>query len=286
MGTQIVPVQVIPSGDLSKLQTALTELREEDAKLQELKLEAQAYAVISSKADSEAAAKIVADLRQRKKIGGFKINPFLAIVEQVAVTLRDYRDKHENTCKEIAEPLSRAIVAWDEQERKAALAEQDEINRKRRADAALLAEVERKAREKQAETDRKERQKEIDASRKAGDLTAKGAAKLTQQASEAAERQKEDAAQQAEKTAKDVKLVEVKPDLTKVAGLRRAVTWFFKIVDITKVPREFLYPTRRDDGSYDPAKFPVIGDHVRETKDKGKAEAACPGIVVWSETKV
>lgn len=61
----------------------------------------------------------------------------------------------------------------------------------------------------------------------------------------------------------------------KVAGARARVNWKFRIVKAQKIPIKYLTP----DGM-------AIGKMVRETEDKKKAEAECPGIEVWCEDKI
>jgi hypothetical protein len=66
--------------------------------------------------------------------------------------------------------------------------------------------------------------------------------------------------------------IKVLPNIPAVAGTSARRNWKFRIVDPSKIPARYLMP---DEIS--------IGQMVRNTKDKKKAEAECAGIEVWSE---
>jgi hypothetical protein len=162
--------------------------------------------------------------------------------------------------------------AWANEERRKAEEEQRRINEERRIEAARKAEEERKEREKQAEIERKAREKEIEAQRKAGEIKAKEAERLRKEAAAAQERERIRAAEDAKKAAESVQPVTVKPNIPTVAGTKNQVYWKFRIVHPALIPITYRIPDEV-----------AIGRMVRDTKDKAKAEAQCPGIEVWSE---
>jgi hypothetical protein len=150
----------------------------------------------------------------------------------------------------VLEDVERNRRTWEEDERRKAEAEQHR-----------LQEEARKAAEARAAEERKAREKEIAAQIRAGEIGKREAKAL-----------KEQAAVAEQVAAKDVPEVKVQAAIPTLAGTASRRTWKFRIVDASRIPRNFLMP---DETS--------IGRMVRDAKDKGKAEAECPGIEVWSE---
>lgn len=278
--------ELVPQKELSNYAKAVTELAESTEKLDGLAEQAKQYAVIGSKEDFTKAATILSEVRSMKKQGEFKIGPFVDMLNTAVKHVRQYRNDYEAKVKSIDDSLNAQLADWNRREAEAAQKEEDEKNAKLRKEAADRAAEQKRLADKQAEEDRKKKQKEIDAQARAGEIKKREAADLKKKADEEAARTKQANAQQAQVTAADVHEVRVLPDVPKVSGLRKQTYWHWKLSDITKVPREMLYPTKRDDGTYDTAKFPSITQMVSKTKDKRKAESACPGIVVWSDDRV
>jgi hypothetical protein len=172
----------------------------------------------------------------------------------------------------ILETVERRRKAWEEEERRKAEAEQRRLQEEARIAAEKKAEEERKEREKAATEERKRREKEIEAQRAAGELKAREAARLAKEAKEAEERERKRAAEDAKKAAAEVPQIEVKANITAVAGTASRRNWKYRIKNPGAIPRAFMMPNEIE-----------IGRMVRDTKDKAAAEAECPGIEVWSE---
>ena len=252
--TKAQSVEVIPSSEMKGLVNALGELKEEGAKLAELKVKAEAFTTIRSAEEYSSAGEVLAEVRDIKKIGGLKIDPFLAIADRVMKFLRNERSKHEIAADAIGAPLAQKMSDYKRQEREAAAREEQRINEERR-----------KAAEAQAEEDRKKREAEIKAELKAGDIGKREAKQLTKQAEE-----------EARATVASTQAIRVEPNIPKVPGLtRKPLHWTFKIINPELVPRPWCIP--------DESK---IGVEVRKIQDKEKAEALIKGIEVSSEDRV
>ncbi len=172
----------------------------------------------------------------------------------------------------ILETVERGRKAWEEQERQRTEAIQRAEQERARIETERKAAEERRERECLVEEERKRREKEIDTQRKAGDLKAAEAKKLQKQADEEAVRAKALAADEEKRQSANVPVVEVKANITAVAGTASRRNWKYRIKNPGAIPRAFLMPNEVE-----------IGRMVRDTKDKTKAEAECPGIEVWSE---
>jgi uncharacterized protein YhaN len=233
--------------------------------------------VVKDQAGYLQACEIALAARRYIKDVGFKLDPGIESAREHLNTLRNQKAQYVDPAEQIAKLAAGKGAAWKEEERRKALAEQNRINEERRIEAAKKAEEERKERERQAEIDRKAREKEIEAARKAGEIKAREAARLKKEAEEAAARERARAAED-ERLAKQDALMDtvtVKPAVPTVAGIRARVQWKFRITNPSKLPRQYLM-----------ADEVAIGQEVRRLKDKAKAEAAIPGIEVYSEDAI
>jgi hypothetical protein len=253
--------------------TAITSTTALQSTIDQMKREASAIVVLAAN-DYAAVAQFIVHVRNVKKQIGFLLDPGIQSAQAHVNELREGKARYVRQIDELDAIASKPAEDWKRREREASEAEQRRINEQRRVDAARVAEEERKAAEKQAEEDRKRREAEIKAAQKEG-MGKREAERLRKQADEDAARRKEQAARDAEAMKANVQDVTVAPSVPKVAGIRAHVNWKFKLVNVAKVPRSFMSP---DDV--------LIGRMVRETKDKAKAEAACPGIEVWSEDAI
>ncbi len=231
--------------------------------------------VVTDQAGYLDATEIVKAARTYKKEVGFELDHGIQSARDHLTLLQDQKKRHCAPADEIEQIASQKAETWKGEERRKAAAEEARINEQRRIEAQRKADEERRQAEAEAEADRKRREKEIEEQRKAGELNKREADRLKKQAEADAESQKELAAKQAEETAANVKTVTVQPSVPKVAGIRARVNWKFKIVDATKIPRGYLVPDEV-----------AIGATVRALKDKAKAEAAIPGIEVFSEDSI
>lgn len=172
---------------------------------------------------------------------------------------------------EILESCKRSRKQWEENERRAAEAEQRRINEENRRLAAEKAEEERQERERQAFAERRQQELEADKLRKAGEISKREADKLKKEAVAQEERQRQQAADDAKLQAQ-VAPVEVKASIPTLQGTQSRRNWKFKVTHKSIIPRQYTMPD-----------MVAIGQMVRDEKDKDKAEALCPGIEVWSE---
>jgi hypothetical protein len=279
-------LEIIPRSELSNYKQSVLDLELQSKELDALGVQALQFTTIRTKDEANAAAAILSQIRSRKKIPGFKIDPFLDIIKRVANHVREIRDNLDAKIKGLDEPLAQKIADFDRREKAAAQKEEDEKNAVRRKEAADKAAADKREADWKAEEERQARQREINAAAKAGDVGKREAAQLKKQADEDADKIMQQNAQKAVVAATDVKDVKVKADIPRGIGLRRVTRWFWRVTDITKIPREKLYPSKQQDGTYDTAKFPAITELVNSEKNKAKAEAACPGIEVWSKETV
>ena len=257
--------QVIPSTDLKGLEGALAELQQVASVLPKLKAKAEAFTIIDTADECKAAKVVLGDIRALRKIGGFKIDPFLGIVKQVGDFLRGERSGHKAKCDALDKPLTQKIRDYDDKETARALEDQIRENEERTRKAREEADAKRRDDEAKAEADRKARQKEIEAARKAGEVGKRESDRLKKEAAEKEQRDREQAAREADAAAAAVKPVTVKPNIPTQAGVVIRRNWRFKIVDATKIPRAFLIPDEQ-----------AIGAIVRANKNKTMSAADCP----------
>jgi hypothetical protein len=253
--TQIQPIDVKP------IETKLTILRARAEQIQ-----------VTDQTSYAAACQIVLDGRAEVKAIGFVLDPGIESAKGHLDTLRNQKKGFVDQITPITAIAERKAEEWKAEERRKAEAEQRRINEERRIEAARVAEVERKERERVAAEERKQREAEIAAAQKAGDLRKREAEKLRKESEAAEARERQRAADDAKAAAENVQEVTVKAAVPTVSGIKARVNWKFKIVDETKIPREYLMP--------DEVK---IGSFVRATKKPG---AVIPGIEAYSEDSI
>ncbi len=242
--------------------------------------------VVSDALSYEQACQIALEGRAEIKAIGFVLDPGIESASRHLDMLRNHKNQFVNQLSPIIYTASKKAADWKAEERRKAEAEEARLNEQRRIEAQRKATEDLQAAKAQAAADRKRREAEIAEAQKAGEIKAREAERLKKQAAEDHARAKEQAKQAAQAAAENVPQVKVEPAVPKVAGIKARVNWHWKMKQIDLVPRQFLYPLTDGNGQYDPEKFPRIGRMVRETKDKAKAEAAIPGIEVWSEDAV
>lgn len=221
------------------------------------------------------ACQITLDARAYIKAVGFELDPGISKAKETYDHLKNQKDKFVAPAKAIAETASKKGEDWRAEEKRQAEAEARRLQEQARIEAERKAADERRAAEVQAEADRKKRQAEIDALKASGEIKAREAEKLRKQAEADALAAKEAAAAQEKLTAAAVAEVKVVPSIPKVAGIKGRTNWKFKVVDAAKLPRHYLMPNEV-----------AIGADVRNIKDKAAAEAAIPGIEVYSEESI
>lgn len=218
------------------------------------------------------ACQIALDGRKEIKAIGFVLDPGINSARDHLDMLRNQKAAFVNRITPSIELASRKAEEWKAEERRKATAEEERINQQRRAEAAQKAELERKAAEAQAKQDREQRERELAEARKAGEIGKREEARLAKAAAEAEAAAKKLAAKQAAETAANVQDVTVAPSVPKVAGIRARVNWKFRIVDVNKIPRQYMQPNEVS-----------IGYFVRETKQAGEV---IPGIEAYSEDSI
>jgi hypothetical protein len=212
------------------------------------------------------------DIQAYAKAVKFETGPEIEIAKERLRALQSQEKMLLAPAESMLETADSKRKSWEEEERRKAAEEQRRINEENRIAAQKKADEERIEREKQAKIEREAREKEIAKQRAAGEIKAREEAKLRREAAEAEERERQRAAEDAKKTAESAPQVSVKPNIPTVQGVASRQNWKFKIVDETKVPRVWCMPNEV-----------AIGRFVRDCKDKAKAEAAIPGLEVWSE---
>jgi hypothetical protein len=201
-----------------------------------------------------------------------KLDPFVNIAKNNYDDAKAERAKWVDPGEAIDDQLAQKVKEFERLERERTAREQEEYNRQKREREAREADAQRKVAEAQAKADREKREKEIAEARKAGELKAAEAKKLQKQAEEQERIAKEQAAKNAEAEKANFQEVTIKPNIPTVAGVPSRLTWKFRILDATRIPRAYMQPNEMK-----------IGAEVRFTKDKGKSEAAIPGIEVYQE---
>lgn len=212
------------------------------------------------------------DLAAYVKAVRYQTGPEIEIKKEELRNLQSQEKMLLSPAETALDVVNRRLKDWENEERRKAEEEQRRINEENRIKAQQQADAERKEREKQAEIDRKAREKEIEQQRKSGEIKAREAERLKKEAAEAAQRERDRAAADAQKVVENAQQVTVKPNIPAVAGTVSRVNWKFRMVNPKAIPAKYLVP---DDVA--------IGQMVRKTQDKEKAQAECPGIEVYQD---
>ena len=223
------------------------------------------------------------DVRNYIKDAKAALDPFVNMAKRTYDDARDERSRWVDPAQMIDDALAAKVKEFERKERDKAMREEEERNRVKREAEAREAEYQRKIREAQALEERKARQKEIDEARKAGDLNKREAERMKKQAEEEERQKREQAAKDAEATKANFVPDRVLPQIPTVSGVPSRRNYRFEITAIEKIPRYLLYPNKGTDGKYDPAKFPAIGEKVRDDKNPAKSMAEIPGIRAFED---
>jgi len=261
--------------------TAITSTTALQSTIDTMKREVGLVLVVRDANEYAAVAQRLIRIRALKKQIGYLLDPGIQSATAHLNELREGKARYVRQIDELDATASRPAEDWKRREREAEQSEERRINEQRRVEAARVAEEERKAAIAEADRQRKIRLKEIEAA----DLKRGEANKLRKQAEEEAERKKQQAVTDAEAAKANVQDVTVKPNVPTVAGVRAHVNWKFKMKDENKLMDAFR-EQRMELRPFVEANLVEIGRMVRETKDKTKAEARCPGIEVWSEDAI
>jgi len=233
-------------------------------------LRTRAESIVVRDADSYAAAcQIALDGRAYIKKVGFELDPGIQSAKDHMDLLRNQKAKFVDPAKQIVEVAAQKAESWKAEERRKAEAEQERVNAERRREAARLADEERRKADAAAAEQKKIRDAQIEEARKAGEIGKREAARLAKQAEEDRLAAQELARKQELVAASSVQEVKIAPSVPKVAGIKARVNWKFRIVDASKLPRQFLIPDEV-----------AIGQHVRSVKQAGEV---IPGVEAYSE---
>lgn len=267
-------VSIVPQVPMEGVQTANRDLGELTVALADYEKEARALTVESPEQYASAGA-LLLKVRDVKKKAKYIMTPLKSIAQTIANTFRTMELTPLNKCEAIEMVIENKMNEQKARERAAAQAEQTRINEENRRKVAEAAEERRKADEQLAEQRRKETEKHIKEMERAGELKKREAEKLRKENEEAARREKAEAAELAAIAKENVQEVKVLESTPKVSGLRQRVNWKFRIKDASKVTRGFLVPDET-----------LIGQTVRNLKDKHRAEELIGGIEVYTEDAV
>jgi hypothetical protein len=234
------------------------------------------------------------DIQAYAKAVKFETGPEIEIAKERLRALQSQEKMLLAPAESMLETADNKRKSWEEEERRKAAEEQRRINEENRIAAQKKADEERTERERIAMEERKQREEEAkrvaaeaaheaERARKAGEIGKREAERQKKEAAEQMERdrkaaaeaearEKARAAQDAKEMLYNMPQVSVKPNIPTVQGVASRQNWKFKIADETKVPRIWCMPNEV-----------AIGRFVRDAKSKEKAEAAIPGIEVWSE---
>ena len=276
--------EIIPSVDQHSLSLALSELQDELSIVPEWADRALKLTVTNAE-EYKAAGEFRAEVRSRKKIVRFKLDPFQEVAKRVTDFLKNKRYDAELAFEGIDATVTAKMNAQAERERIAAEAEQRRINQERLYRAEQEAKERRAEAERQAEADRKQRAKEIEEARKAGELNKRAAEKLRKEAEEKAKRDREAAAKEEAEAKANFKEVSVKPNLPTVQGSRRHRNFYAEFTDFPALLE--AWRQARNNGSLDRAAYlkrfimgdeKELGREARDVQDSNKLITMIPGI--------
>lgn len=191
-------------------------------------------------------------------------------------TIKNELKGHVVEAEEIISIAEKKAEAYRAEEKRLADAEQKRLNDEAARAAQVKAEQDKREAEKAAAEKKRTTIAEVNQLLAAGRIGKREAAKRLKEAGAEEEAAIQSAAAVAEEQkAAPPPQIKVAPSIPKVAGIKGRTNWKFKITDETKIPRLYCTPDEV-----------AIGNMVRATKDKAKAEALIPGIEVWSEESV
>lgn len=230
----------------------------------------------------------VQEARAISKQGELKLNPFKAVINRVKDYVQTKLKEHELEADSVAKIGADKQSEYNRLEREAAQREQDEIRRRDKEAAEKRAAEQKKADEQAAKERKEKRIAEIRAMLKKGEIGKREAEKLLREAGATEEADKAKAAADAEQVATNVPQRNVLPNKVTVAGQRARAPLVYEITDISRIPRELLYPNPdQKTGKWKPEDFPRLNKAVREASGEKSAEAtAGGGIRCWRDDRV
>ncbi len=233
--------------------------------------------VVSDAHGYETICKLVVDGRDEIKAIGFVYDPIIASAKKHLEDVKQQKAEKVNQIQPIVDRAAEKGAAFKREEREAAEREAARLNREAQDKADAEANEVFATAVKELNALSKADLRRVEQLLRSRQITKAEAIRRRDAILASVQTQKTDAAHQAEaiREAPKVAPVTVQPNVPKVAGIRGRVNWKFKVVDASKIQRGYLIP---DEVS--------IGQEVRRIKDKAKAEAAIPGIEVWSEDAI
>lgn len=253
---------------MSTTQAIVVDTKPFETGLSRFKKEAESI-IVKDQQDYIMACQLALDVRSYVKDVKSKMKPGIDSAKAHLDFLKNEMSKYVTPAEMIDQIVSQKAEAWKRAEREAAERERQREQQRVEAEARAKAEAERKEAERIAAEQRKAREAELAEMRKAGEIKAREAEKLRKEAEAQEQRARELAAQQEAEAAKNVPIVRVETAVPKVAGIKARVNWKYRIIDASKLPRQYLMP---DDVK--------IGSFVRSNKQSGEV---IPGVEAFSE---
>jgi len=270
--------------------TAIVVKEEIEKGLAKLRSEADAI-VIRSQQDYIEAVQIKNAANSYIKDVKAKLGPGVASAKEHLDFLKNDMAKYITPAEMIRDTVENKRLAFAEEEKRKAEAEQRRINEENRRIAAEKAEAERKERERIAAEQRDRERKEIEAARRAGDVGKREAERMKKEADAKAERERILAEEDARRAAQNVQEVTVKAPIPTVAGAKNQTYFYADVAAPDLIINAFL-ATCGDSHGYDRQNFlrqfiqvneQAVGAFARKTQDNAKATAAVPGVRFWSK---
>lgn len=265
--------ELVKLEDKKKIETKLAVLKK---MVEEIEVtDAQGY---------ETVCKLVLQGRDEIKAIGFVYDPIIASARAHLDDIRNQKAGWTNQIDPIVKKAADKGAAWKADERKKAQEEQDRLNREAQEKAEAEAKEVFANASKSANDYQKRKLAEVERLLKSKQINKAEAVRRRDAIMAEVQERKAEAAKEAEviREAPTAAPVTVQPNVPKVAGIRGRVNWKWKMVDVEKVQRHFIY----QNDVYAVDNYPRITAEVRRIKDKAKAEAAIPGIEVWSEDAI
>ncbi|MGC2234299.1 MAG: hypothetical protein WBA09_22550 [Candidatus Acidiferrum sp.] len=198
-----------------------------------------------------------------------KLDPFVQMAKNNYDDAKTERAKWIDPAEAVDAALAQKVKDYERLEREKTEAEERRINEERRRKAAEEAEAQRKRDEAAAADRRREEQARIAEAQKAGELKKREAEKMRKEAEERERRDREQAARDAEAAKATVQDVKVAPSIPKVAGVPSRRNYKFRIIDASRIPRQYLCPDEQK-----------IGRDVRDWKKVGEV---IPGVEAFED---
>jgi hypothetical protein len=264
--------------ELQRSEAAVTFL-EVDSVLAEIKAQAEAVEITSPESYL-AVGTIAAKLTALAKVVHTNLDPDIAKLREELANLMNARTLKIFPIEYLNATLTEKLKAYAREEKRLKDEEEQRINDALAAKHKQDAEENLVKRERAADEERRTAVAGIRKRQRSGELTRNEAEKLVRKARWLCGLAKAFAAGAAEEEAcAPPPTATVKANLPAVAGRRFGSVLKWRMKNIHRVPRDFLYPLDINDCS----NFPLITRFVKDSKSKTYAEKSIPGIEVYED---